>query len=166
MLALLGLTLAGCGFQLRGYELDANVQSFAITGMTRAQVVAPLKRALQQAGAEEVAQSEANVVVALLDQRSERRSVSTAGQARVAEYEVDYAVQYQLLGADGTELTPSTWIERQRIYRLDRGNIVGSSEEQALLQREMLQDVVGQIVRAMDLVSRQAVSADPVPDAT
>ncbi len=146
--------LVGCGFQLRRYELDANIESFSISGMERAQVAGPLRQALRQIGANETGDSDADVVVVLLDQRSERRSVSIAGQARAAEYEVEYAVQYQLLDKTGVELIAPTWIQRQRIFRIDRNNIVGSSEEQSLLQREMLQDVVGQMIRTMDLVSR------------
>ncbi len=149
------MLLTACGFQLRSYNLEANVQSFAISGMQRAQVATPLRQALLQLGATEGIAAGADVVIALLDQRSERRSVSTAGQARAAEYEIDYGIQYQLLDGQGAALTDAQWIERQRIYRIDRDNIVGSSEEQNLLRREMLQDVVGQIIRAIDLVSRQ-----------
>ena len=65
-------------------------------------------------------------------------------------------MQYQILNGSGTVLALPLWIERQRVYRIDRGNIVGSSEEQALVQQELMQDVAGQIIRAMDLVSRSA----------
>ena len=79
-----------------------------------------------------------------------------AGSARAAEYETSLAVRYRILGAGSEELAPATWIERQRVYRIDRDNIVGSSEEQALLEAELMQDMVGQIIRAMEAVSRNA----------
>lgn len=148
------LALAGCGFHLRSYNFEGAVDSFAITGQMRAQVVAPLRRNLRQIGVAEKPASEAALVVEILDQRNRRRSVSTAGQARAAEYEVDYGVQYQILDGTGDVLASPTWIQRQRVYTIDRGNIVGSSEEQAILQQELMQDVAGQIIRAMDLVSR------------
>lgn len=152
--------LSGCGFQLRSYDLEGNIDNFAISGQTRAQVVDPLRRTLRQLGVEEVDPGMAAMTVHILDQRSERRSVSTAGQIRAAEYEVDYALQYELLDASGASLAAPTWIERRRVYRVDRDNIVGSSEEQAILFRELMQDVVGQIVRAMNLVSRRQPAAD------
>jgi LPS-assembly lipoprotein len=155
------LSLTGCGFQLRNYDFEASVESFAIVGKQRAQVVAPLRRALTQVGVEESSPTDASMVIEIMDQRSERRSVSTAGQIRAAEYEVDYGVRYQLLSAAGDVLAEPIWVERQRVFRVDRGNIVGSSEEQALLQRELMQDVVGQIVRALNLVSRDLASRDP-----
>lgn len=150
------LGLFGCGFQLRTYSFEGSVDTFAITGLNRAQVVAPLRRNLRQLGIEESGKSEAALIVEILDQRSDRRSVSTSGRARAAEYEIEYGVQYQILNGSGTVLAVPLWIERQRVYRIDRGNIVGSSEEQALVQQELMQDVAGQIIRAMDLVSRSA----------
>lgn len=152
-LGLIGL-LVGCGFHLRNYGLEGLFESFAIVGKTRAQVVSPLRQSLQQLDISEVAPDEAEVVVEILEQRSERRSVSTSGQARAAEYEIDYAVYFRLMDGAGTVLAPAAWIERQRVYRIDRGNIVGSNQEQRLVQKEIVQDVAGQIVRSMDLVSR------------
>ena len=67
-------------------------------------------------------------------------------------------MQYAI-SRNGVELVAPTWIERERVYRIDRGNIVGSSEEQSILEREMLRDVAGQIIRAMSAVSRNATQA-------
>ncbi|MEM9623277.1 MAG: LPS assembly lipoprotein LptE [Pseudomonadota bacterium] len=153
-IVLLMSVLAGCGFQLRSYNFDSAVNGFALTGDTNLAVTEPLRRGLLSAGAAELAPDEAGLVVDLLDQREERRSVTSAGQARAAEYEVMYAVRYRLLGPQQEELLAPTWVERERVFRIDRDNIVGSSEEQALLRREMIQDIAGQIVRSMDAVSR------------
>lgn len=160
-LALLGLCLfaivgftGGCGFKLRSYDFSANVDSYAVVGRTGMPVARELRRSLSQAGVAEVDPDQASIKLELLDQRRERRSVSVAGSARAAEYETSLAVQYRILGADNAELAAPTWIERQRVYRIDRDNIVGSSEEQAILERELMQDMVGQIVRAMEAVSR------------
>ena len=148
------MLISACGFQLRSYSISANVDSYSITGRTnRISVTQPLRRALQQAGLQENNDTPA-ITVELLEQRNERRSVSTAGQARAAEYETTYSVQYRLLDQNAQELLPATWVERERVYRIDRDNIVGSSEEQALLERELMQDVVGQIIRSMDAVTR------------
>lgn len=159
MVACLGvLVLSGCGFHLRSYNLKSSVESFAITGKIRFAVVSSLRRALLQLDVDEVPADEASMVIDILDQRHERRTVSTSGQARAAEYQVNFSLQYRLLDASGEVLAAPIWIERQKTYQIDRGNIVGSSEEQALLQRELMQDVVSQLVRAMDLVSRPSVT--------
>lgn len=153
--AVLILTLTGCGFHLRTYNFEAAVESFAIAGDQRMLVAQPIRQGLLQAGVQEADATSAALVLELLDQRIERRSASTAGQAGAAEYEMSHAVEYRILNSAGEELSPATWVQRDRIYRVDRDNIVGSSEEQALLEAEMTQDLVGQIIRAMDAVSRQ-----------
>ena len=148
----------GCGFKLRSYSFAGNVESFSVTGETRSLVAVPLRRALRQAGLEEVADGGGALQVQLLDQDTERRSVSTTGQTRAGEYELEYRVRYRLVSGDGEELLPATWIERRRAYRVDAGNIVGSSEEQAILSRELVQDLVAQILRSMDAVTRSAAA--------
>ncbi|MEM7078890.1 MAG: LPS assembly lipoprotein LptE [Pseudomonadota bacterium] len=154
------LLISGCGFHLRTYSFETGLRTYALQAPERYLVVPPLRAALRQAKVEAAPASDADLVLQLLDQRSERRNASTAGGARAVEYEVLYAVQYQILNAQGEELAAPTWVQRQRIFRLDRGNIVGSSEEQTLIQQELLQDTVSQIVRAMDTVSRR-VAANP-----
>ncbi len=149
--------LTGCGFELRSYSFGSSVESFSLEG-TRTAVTEPLRQGLQQAGLVEAPKS-AQLRVELLDQRRERRSVSTAGSVRAAEYEMSYAVRYRVLDETGQQLLEPTWVERERIFRIDRDNIVGSSEEQAILNRELLQDVVGQIIRTLDLISRPTSEA-------
>ena len=148
------LFVSACGFHLRSYNFESSLASYAIVGQSRMNIAEPLRRGLKQAGIAESRPTDAVLLVDLLEQRRERRSISTAGNTRAAEYEISYAVQYRLLGAQNVELTAPTWIARERVYRIDRSNIVGSSKEQALVERELLQDVAGQIIRAMNAVSR------------
>jgi LPS-assembly lipoprotein len=99
------------------------------------------------------------VVVNLLEERRDRRSVSVSPQVRAAEYEVAVAVRYSVTGPDGRELIAEQWLERQRVYRVDSDNILGTSEEQALLEREMEADLVQQIVRSLNAAAASASAA-------
>jgi LPS-assembly lipoprotein len=147
----LSALVAGCGFQLRGWDTAGVVASAYLISSPRNTFEAPLRRALAQAGiAEATSADEAEVVVNLLEERRDRRSVSVSPQVRAAEYEVAVAVRYAVTDRHGRELIPEQWLERQRVYRVDPDNILGSSEEQALLERELEADLVQQIVRSLN----------------
>jgi LPS-assembly lipoprotein len=151
-LAALMVTLApACGFHLRSWDVGTSVQSAYVTASPRHPLEATLESALRQAGVSAAASAEqAEVVVELLDSRSDRRSITVSGQARAAEYETTLAVEYRITDGQGAELVPAQWLERVRVFRVDRDNIVGSSEEQALLEREMQNDLVQQILRSLN----------------
>lgn len=148
------LLAAGCGFQLRTYDLGTSVESFYVKDASNNPLASPLRRALRQAGVDESSSaSDAEVVVVLLNAQRGRRSVSVTGQARAAEYEITLGVQYRVLDGQGQELIAPRWVRGTRVFRVDRDNIVGTSEEQALLEREIQNDLIQQIVRALNTVS-------------
>jgi LPS-assembly lipoprotein len=150
------LLLAGCGFHLRTYDINTSVSSVYLSSNSANLVAEPLRRGLKQAGVTLAAEAdEAEVTVALLNQRRDQRSVSVTPTAREAESELTLAVQYAVTAPGGAELVPPRWIETARIYRIDRLNILGSSEERSLLEQEMINDLVQQIVRALDAATRE-----------
>lgn len=165
LLALQGavLLVAGCGFALRSWEMDDSVGSVFIAGASaQSDIGSDLRAAFTQAGVETAERSTAaDLVVTLLDQRRERRSVSVTGQARAAEYELSRSVQYQVerSGADGAEiLIEPRWIRVERVFRVDRNNIVGSNEEQSLVERELKNDMIQQVIRSINLVLTQSAA--------
>lgn len=159
LLSLLALT-AGCGFHLRTYDLNTAVSSVHISSNGSNFAAEPLRRGLAQAGVElATVADEAEIAVTLLNQRRDRRSVTVTEQAQTAEYELDLAVQYSVEKPDGEVLVAPRWVEASRIFRVDRVNLVGTSEEQALLEREMINDLVAQIVRALDAATQELAVA-------
>ncbi|MCR9278540.1 MAG: LPS assembly lipoprotein LptE [Pseudomonadaceae bacterium] len=150
--------LAGCGFHLRGWDLAANVATATVLSADRVDITRDLEAALRQSGVELVAAGEpADVTIEILDESVSRRSASVSGQARVAEYELTSLVAYRISSEDGPLLGRSQ-ARAERSFRLDRDNIVGSSEEQALLEREMRRDLIEQIMRSLNRVTEQATA--------
>jgi LPS-assembly lipoprotein len=152
LLPLSVLLLTACGFHLRTWELEGNVQTAKITSNLRNPVADPLGRALESAGVEVVGTGSADITIELISDRSGRRAVSVTDQARAAEYQTTLTVVYALHDANGNSLAEPRSIQASRIFTVDRDNIVGSSEEQALLQREMVDDLVQQIIRGVNAV--------------
>ena len=157
--AALSSVVAGCGFQLRSWDLSNHVASYYIQTSGSNELERPLGRALQQAGvAPAESAGDAALVVTLHQLSSGRRGVSVTPRARVAEYALTLSVSYSAR-ADGQVLLPTQTARSRRVYQVDRDNVVGSSEEQALLEREMRNDLVQQILRAVDTVIGGAVNA-------
>jgi LPS-assembly lipoprotein len=156
----LGLSLcalSSCGFQLRTWQLDGNVETILVANQTKfIEVGTDLERAITQAGVTLLTQVDTertpDLQVQLLQAAQDRRSVSVGGDARAAEYELSLEVNYALLDANNVELSEPRWIRVQRVYRLNRNNLMGSNEEENILQREMRTDVVQQILRAINQV--------------
>lgn len=149
VVGLFGL-LAGCGFHLRTWDLEGNIQTAKITANLRNPVAEPLGRALESAGVELIESGTADVAIDLISDRESRRSVSVTDQARAAEYETSLTIVFALADGAGNVLADPRSIQARRVYQVDRDNLVGSSEEQALLQREMVDDLVQQIIRALN----------------
>ena len=155
---------AGCGIQLRSWDLDSSVSAVFISaadGTERAgtELGSDLRTAFSQAGVTvATTRTDADLVVTLLDQRRSRRSISVTGQARAAEYELSRSVQYsvaQVTDSRADVIIEPRWIQVERVFRVDRNNIVGSNEEQALVERELKNDIIQQVIRSINLVLTQ-----------
>ena len=126
------LLIAACGFQLRTWDLGDALQAVHIDADGSVDLDRPLAQAIRSAKVRiAAAGADADVTVRLSDQQRERRNVAvTAGRA--AEYEMSLAVRFAVVTGAGDVLA-ETDLTASRVARLDRNNIVGSSEEQALL---------------------------------
>lgn len=154
--------LSGCGFQLRSWDLGSGYSSVALESAGRFDIEPTLRRALTQTGVPLVS-TDAELVLELISSGEELRTASVSGSARTAEYELILRVRYAIKDSAGAYLAKPASLQSSRRYFLDRGNLVGSNEEQALLRRELRSDLVQQIMRVLNAVSR---AAPVVPAAT
>ena len=149
------LVSAGCGFQLRTWELASAFETVRIEADHGVDLDLDLGRALESAGVRLV-DSEADVVVRLSDQRDHWRSVSVTQGALTAEYELALQIGFRVMDQEGNELAPERLLRSERVARLDRDNLVGSSDERRLLAAEARTDLVGRMVRTLDMLSRRS----------
>jgi len=155
------LVLAGCGFQLRTWDLSVAFETARIDAERGVDLDRDLAQALTSAGVRLV-DRDADVVVGLSGQRDEWRSISVTSGARTAEYELALEIAFTITGPDGEVLAEQRVLRSERVARLDRDNLVGSSEERALLAAEVRGDLVGRMVRTLEALSKRTGSvADP-----
>jgi len=164
-LAVLLLSGSGCGFQLRSWQLGNGYESVGLDvrgGFRSArgglEMAEQLGRALEQTGVP-VLTSGAELVLELIDSDEELRTASVSGTARTAEYELIQRVRYAVRTADGGYVAPPATARASRRYFLDRGNLVGSNEEQSLLRRELRAELVQRVMRVLNTVSRNPASS-------
>ena len=159
---LVTLASAGCGFQLRTWDLATTFETARIEADHGVDLDLDLARALESVGVRLV-DSDAEVVVRISDQRDDWRSVSVTRGARTAEYELALQVTFAVDDGNGDELAAARVLRSERVARLDRDNLVGSSEERRLLAAEARDDLVGRMVRTLDTLSRRSETADADP---
>lgn len=151
--------LPGCGFQLRSWDLSAAFASASVVATEEVTVDEALTRALGYSGVE-VLEKGGDVVLRLSEEREERRSAAVTAAGRAAEVELTLEVSFAVEDADGQELAPERNLRVARVQRIDVDNIVGSSEEEALLREEMRQELASRMVRSLAMLAQTRADAD------
>ena len=150
---LVAVSLAGCGFQLRGEAtLPASAKTITIVA---ADPLSPLKRdleaALRRSGAvvkESGGEGVATLKLPVMKLATEPVSISK--NARVKEFRVKYDVEVELDAPDGKVLLKRTPIELTREYSYDETQALGAQAEEELLRKEMGRDMVQQVLRRLE----------------
>lgn len=152
---------AGCGFHLRGSAAagsggpaNVSIVDLARQGSTGnwlgggpGELARIVSETLQDGGIG-IADG-APVQLELLSELIEKRVASVDATASAAEYQLDYALVWRARGSDGAALVNETRMTLDRSYRHKANAIMGSAEEEALLQRDLRRDAAMQILRRL-----------------
>lgn len=161
------VNLAACGFQLRGADLgsiDLNYSISTLQGQDFDEqhrlLVEALEAAMIEAGAR---RGSGGVNLEILALQSEIIDRATSPVAQASEKIIRLQLKYLVTDAQGESVVGPQQFAFQRAFQVDRSNLLGSYEQQRLLQAEMLANVARQIVRglAVVLVPAAAPLAEP-----
>ena len=163
IVAVIALVISGCGFQLRGTgQTTILLESVYLNAIDNSGALArELIDSLEQSGVEFTSNGNAQVSIRLDRERFSRRPVSTTGRINVAEYELTLEVGFEVLTRGGDVLIPPTRIRTERIYTFDSSSLVGSNEEESLLNEEMRRDVIGQLLQRINASMKAAQAPQP-----
>jgi outer membrane lipopolysaccharide assembly protein LptE/RlpB len=135
---------------LRGSDIQTQVGSVYVRAAPHVDITDQLAHKLRASGVTVLNQSDTNAVtIDLLEQQQERRTVTTTVQAQAAEYRLELSVRYRIVGAGDVELVAERWARGSRVFPVDRNNLVGTSQEQSLMNDEIVGDLVAQILRSL-----------------
>ena len=144
-LALL-FTITGCGFHLRGAE-TLPFASLAVIGdsVTAAQLKQSVSKVSGTRLAPKIGEADAGLYVISESRDKIISALSAAGKVR--EYELRLRVFFRLTDKKGEEIIPSSEIMLFRLLPYDDQQILSKGEEEAMLYRDMQDDIVAQIMR-------------------
>ena len=147
--------LSGCGFHLRGPQA-LDFATVHINVPEQSEFGAQLRRLIATTGTtrveEDAARAEARLQILANDRGREILSLTGAGKVR--EYQLVQALRFQLLDRAGKPLIPPTSLSARREYTFDDSQVLGKEQEEALLYRDMQNDLVQQLMRRLGAARR------------
>jgi LPS-assembly lipoprotein len=151
ILLLAALSLAGCGFQLRG-TADLPFKTIYMPPATQPGVALDLRRNIQ-AGTRTTVVDDPKLAEAVLEFTQESREkviLSLAATGRVREFELQYRVSFRVHDNKGGEFVPSSTVLLTRAVTFNDTDILAKEREDQLIYRSMETDMVQQILRRLE----------------
>lgn len=138
------VSLSACGFHLRGaYQLpETMATTFLETSNDNSELVRFLKRTLMASDVELVeSKDRAQAHLHVLAEKQSKRVLSVDSRGRAREYELSYSVDI-VLSADEKILLEQQHLTLTRDFLFDTEDVLGKGREEAMLIRDMQQDMV------------------------
>ncbi|MBU1689622.1 MAG: hypothetical protein KJ958_02780 [Gammaproteobacteria bacterium] len=147
---ILTLLLAACGFQLRGVA-TLPFESLYVDGSGNPALAAEIGRAIRSGTQTRLTEKadDAQAVLQMQGTAREKRILALSGAGRVREYELIYRVGFRLLDKKGRDLISTQPIELRRAMLYDDAQVLAKEQEEALLYRDMQNDMLGQLIRRL-----------------
>ena len=166
LLVTCSLLLASCGYHLRGaYKLPPQMATTVIrSDNMNGELVRSLRRGLETGGINVV--SEANpadsdtvkqsevTVLRIFKEKQSKRVLSVDINGRVREFELYYKISLELTGEDGF-FVPEQTLELSRDFLFDPEDVLGKSDEEADLLRDMQRDMVRLVMLRLQAVAQK-----------
>jgi len=157
---ILTLLLAACGFQLRGVA-NLPFESLYVDGGGNPALAAEIGRAIRSGTQTKLTDKadDAQAVLQVQGAAREKRILALSGAGRVREYELIYRVGFRLMDKEGRDLIPTLPIEMRRAMLYDDALVLAKEQEEALLYRDMQNDMLGQLMRRLAKAKPQPTDA-------
>lgn len=153
LMLLLTVSLAACGFHLRGASTFGFKSIFVSGGLT--QITPALKKSLTGSGVEVINDAaSAEMQIELLKEENEKRILSLSGDGLVNEYEVYYRVHFRTKFAEQALWSAPKTMEARRDFSYSDANLLAKQNEEKRLIAGMRQDVTNGILRRLSALKK------------
>lgn len=147
--------LSACGFQLRGsYNLPWETLHVGLP--ENSELYFQIKRGIESGSLTKVVPDakQANASLIILRNEQHKNILSLSGKGLVREFQLTRTFMYRIQDAQGKELLPTSQIVLQRDMTFDDERIFAKEAEEAMIWREIQQDLVQQLLRRLAASSR------------
>ena len=155
LILLLVAMLSACGFQLRGsYTLPWETLYIGLPEFDplRAQLKRGIEASTQTKVITDPKQAQASLMITANQPLRSILSLNAAGLVR--EIQLTRVFGYRIVDAEGKELIPPSSIVLQREMSFDDARLFAKEAEEAMIVKEMEQDLVQQLMRRLAASSR------------
>ena len=155
--AVVGVSMSGCGYHLRGSaDLPANVDKVYVNNASK-YLVRGFKDALRASGGHLAASPrKADLVLNIIDEELERRYISLSATGKVNEFEYNYEIFYEWNTPKGDAVLPQQSYAISRDYFNDQLDIIGKTNEEAVLRQEIYRQAAQGILRQSGLALKHS----------
>lgn len=142
--------LSGCGFQLRGPQ-PLPFESIYVAMPETSELGAALKRSIRANGGTRVAETPeaAQARLEVVGETREKSILSLNAAGRVREFQLRYRFAFRVHDGKGRELVPQSEVLLTRDFTFNDSAILAKEQEEALLYRDMQNDLVQRIMRRL-----------------
>jgi LPS-assembly lipoprotein len=154
------VTLAGCGFHLRG-TAEVPFETLYLPSSDSG-IALDLRRYVQAGTRARVVNDpkQAEAILAFTEENREKNILSLTGAGRVSEFQLRYRVGFRVHDGKGGDYVPLTSIALTRDITFSDTDVLAKEAEEQLLFRDMQSDMVQQIMRRL-AASRKPVARVP-----
>ena len=149
LVVLVALTLAGCGFRLRG-TADVPFEALYVPN-AKAGIALTLKRYIQAGTRARVVDDpkQADAILVLSAEAREKQILSLTGTGAVREFQLRYRIGFRVHDGKGADYVPQSAIQLTRDITFNDTDLLAKEAEEQLLFRDMQADMVEQIMRRL-----------------
>ena len=148
---LLSLTLAACGFQLRGVA-DLSFKNLYIQG-AKLSISRELNQSFKTNGIKVVKEAaDAELLLELINEINEKRILSLSGGGVVREFELNYSVNFRTRAPASPTWSAVQTVQARRDFSYNDNALLGKLDEEANLNTDMRSDAVREVLRRLTAI--------------
>jgi len=97
---------------------------------------------------------DATAILQILKNSGSRRVLSVSSAGKVREYELYQTLEFKVSDTAGVELMAPQRLELTRAYLFDKEDVLGKSNEEEMLRRDLRRDLVRLVMLRLEALGR------------